>query len=72
MKGAAAFRFVHPRRLEDVELEVQVMVWNVPDVAIAGPETAAPTAAQPEPEPPAGDGGGDGDIQDSGADDDGH
>ena len=55
-----------------MEQEVQVMVWNVPDVAIAGPKTAAPTAAQPEPEPPAGDGGGDGDIQDSGADDDGH
>ena len=46
------------------------MVWNVPDVAIAGPKTATPTAAQPGPEPPADDGGDDGDIQDSGADDD--
>jgi len=31
--------------LEGVEQEVQVMVWNVPDVAIAGPKTATPTAA---------------------------
>ncbi|MDE0078195.1 MAG: hypothetical protein OXO50_11795 [Caldilineaceae bacterium] len=54
-----------------MEQEVQVMVCNVPDVAIAGPKTSTPTAAQPEPEPPSEDGGGDGDIQDSRADDDG-
>jgi len=45
VEGAPAFRFVHPRRLEGVELEVQAMVWNVPHVAKSGPETATPTAA---------------------------